>query len=455
MPFFAPSPSTPATTINTIASSLVRFYEESKRDEMMNGHFMSVRTVPANDIPTITASTTAPASDTDVATKYHSLVGRAAIISGGAEITLTSEIDQLETWISGFNRGLRCRWAGDMYRLSGLASSFMPDVGNGSQDNNLSPQMKIDSIGVYMDVVLEGDVLYITGTGSSRFTIWVNDRLITTAVTAVGTGITGDASGATYTITGASRQYFKIKFPSVGSRTIRVFHYGAGGIGDLYTRITHNVFPRHTKRLNWLHVSDVMGTSTSALNNAQTAAHYLQTSFGSSINFVNASLSSTGIASNNGTTSPHWLDRWDTDLKLNKQMDVVTIFGSYLDTNKGDLSDKTTALINKIKTAWPNCEVILAYTVTTAQISGGSDLTTENVLASAASAAGATFLRAQTDPQGRWLTGTSGSVTTPAGLGNADLYVQATSAPSPAGHAYWGRRWAHAIYQAMRSKEGV
>lgn len=454
--FFAPSSPTIANTpVNQVASAMVRLYEDARRDEMLNGHYMSVRTVPANDIPTITASTTAPASDTDVATKYHSLVGRAAIISGATEITLNSEIDQLEAWISGFNRGLRCRWAGDMYRLSGLSSSFLPDAGNGSQDNNLAPQMKIDSIGVYMDVVLEGDVLFITGTGSSRFILWVNDRLITTAVTAVGTGITGDASGATYTITGAGRQYFKIKFGSVATRTIRIFHYGAGGIGDLYTRITHNVFPRHTKRLNWLHVSDVMGTPTSALNNAQTAAHYLQTSFGTSVNFVNASLSSTGIASNNGTISPHWLDRWDTDLKLNKQMDVVTIFGSYLDTGKGDLSDKTTALINKIKTAWPTCEVILAYTVTAGQISGGSDLTTENVLASAASAAGATFLRAQTDPQGRWLTGTSGSVATPAGLGNVDLYIQSTSAPSPAGHAYWGRRWANAIYQAMRNKVGV
>lgn len=448
--FFAPE----VLKTSSAAESIVRLYETAFKDELANGHFLSVRTVPTADIPVITASATAPASDTDAATKYHSMCGRAAIISGGAEITQTSEIDSLEAWIAGFNRGLRCRWYSDMYRLSGMGTSYIPDAGNGGQDNNLSPQMKIDSNGVYMDIILEGDVLFVTGTGSSRFNFWVNDRLITTAVTPVGAGMTGDGSGALYTITNSGRQYLKIKFPSVGTRTIRIYHKGAGGIGDLYTRVSHNVYPRHTKRLNWLHLSDIYGDTIGASNQAQTAANYMQSSFGTGINFINASVNTTGVATNNGTTNPNWLERWDTDLKLNKPMDVVTIFGSYLDNGKANVADNIVALIGKIKTAWPNCEVIVSYTVTTGQVGNSSDIPAENTLLSAAASAGALVIRTQTDPRGRWLTGT-GSVVAPAGNGNADRIVQSTSAPSPEGHSYWGRRWARGIYEVCRAKVGA
>lgn len=456
MPFLAPDAAQGSgQNFNTVASALVRLYEDARRDAMANGGFMSVRTVPANDIPTLTSSATAPSADTDAATKFHSLCGRAAIISGAAEITLASEINSLASWVSGFNQGLRCRWYSDMYRLSTHGTSYIPDAGNGAQDNNLSPQMKIDNLGVYADIVLEGDVLFITATNSSRFVIWVNDRLITTAVSAAGTGLGVDASGQQYTPSTAGRQYFKLKFPTVDTRTIRIQHYGAGGIGDFYTRVTHNVYPRHKKKLNWLHISDTFGSANGALNQVQTAAFYLANSFGTSINFVNGSTTSTGFATNNATTSPNWLERWDTDLKLNKPMDVVTIFGSYSDGGKGALAANVAALIGKIKAAWPTCEVIVANTVTTTQISGGSDVTDENTILNAASAAGASVIQSQTDASGKWLTGTGreGSL---ANNGNADLYVtSAGTSPSNSGHAYWGRRWARGVYDAMRLKLGA
>jgi len=257
-----------------------------------------------------------------------------------------------------------------------------------------------------------------------------------------------------YSVTGTGRQYFKLKFPTVDTRTLRIFHYGAGGLGDLYTRVTHNVYPRHKKKLNWLHISDTYGTANGpATNSVQTAAYTMASNFGTSVNFINASQAGVGFAKNVAGTDPNWLERWDIDLKLNKPMDVVSIFGSYADGGLANTASNVTALIGKIKAVWPDCEVIVADTVTPTQISGSTDVSAEQTILTAASAAGAMVIQIQTDPQGKWLTGTGGTAS-PAGNGNADL-VSTGSSPSAYGHSYWARRWARAIYDGMRLKLGV
>lgn len=439
----------------TTLSTLARLYENVFQNEVQNGRYMDVRPVPTNDIPVLSCSSTTPSTDSDPASKIYSLCGRTDVISGNAEITAPYEINSISSWVSGFNKGLRCQWYSNMYRLATASSSYLQDAASGNQDNNLTPPMKIDSNGVYSDIILDGDVLFIVATNSSRFCFWVNDRLISTAVTPAGTGLTADSSGQQYTPTTAGRQYFKIKFPTIDIRTIRIYHYGAGGIGDYYSRITQNVYPRHRKKINWLHISDAFGTTSGALNQLQTIPNHLSNSFGTSVNFINASVISTGLDTTIGSSVPNWLQRWDTDLKLNEKMDVVTIFGSYADGGKTNVTSNLTSLIEKIKSEWSDCVVFVSNTVTAAQVAGNTDITDERTLLNAAEKAGAVILRTQTDPIGRWLTG-SGREGSPAGNGNADVLVSSGgTVPSNKGHVFWGRKWAAAMYEAMRKEIGI
>lgn len=446
-------PSNPSSQASATAAALVRMYEIQRRDDLANGYYLSARNVPANDIPVITASATLPSADADAATNYRSLIGRSANTTTMFDITFGSELDSLESWIAGFNRGLLCRWRYDMYRVANVATGYIGNAGNGNQDNNGNPLIPIASNGVYSDFILDGDVLFITGTNSSRFSIWVNDRLLTTASMPAGTGITADANGQVYYPSNSSRQYIKLKFPTVDSRAIRIFHSGGGGIGDFYTRITHGVRPRFRRRLNWLHIGDGHSSLVGAYSQIQGSSMHMASAFGPSVNFVNAALTTSGWALNTPGTTPNWLERWDIDLKRNKPMDVVTLFGSYGDGSKPDLTKNIAALIGKIKEAWPACEIIVSQTVISTQVGQGFDIPEERLLLATAEAAGASIVRVQTDPAGRWLTG-SGSTGTPAGNGNADIYGSGSTL-SAAGHVYFGRRWANGVYEAMRNKIGA
>lgn len=444
-------------TSTATAETLVRLFEAQEKADLTSGRFLDVRTVPTADVPTITCSTTVPASDADAATRHYSLIGRSGILeSSVVNIEFSEEAQNLARWISGFNTGLLCQWRYDQWNLATHATSSIGDTANGSQGNNLYPAMRLANNGVYADLTLSGDVLFISVGSSASFAIWVNDRLITSAanpVPAVDSGVT-TTDAMFFGPSGSGRRFLKLRFNSVDDRDIRIFHAGTGGIGDFYTRAAHTLRPRFQKKLNWLHLGDSHSVNWGNTNKLLTSTNYMASEFGPLVNLVNASVATSGWATaSTSNPAPNWLDRWDVDLFRNQPMDVVTLFGSFVDGNKPEAVANIPRLIEKIRKAWPRAEIIVSNTVVSHQTSG-ADITDENRRLDAALSAGASIVRVQTDPTGRWFTG-SGSSVSPNQTGNFDLYGGSGSPLSQAGHSYLGRRWARGIYQTMLTKLGA
>lgn len=440
---------------------LVRMFENQERIDTVLGKYLdSRRTIPTIDIPTITCSNTAPASDTDAAAKQVSMIGRSAVLgSSTVNIDNLEEIKNLSRWVSGFNTGLHCQWRFDQYNLATHASSNIGDSANGQQNNNLTPQMRLANNGVYTDLTLSGDVLFISVGQSASFAIWVNDRLLTTAINGTTNPVPAIDSGVTVTDNmffspaATGRRYLKLKFTSADERNIRIFHAGPGGLGDFYIRAAHTLRPRFSNRLNWLHVGDSHSVNWGNTNKLLTSTMHMASCFGPSVNIVNASVATSGWATASTVDpAPNWLERWDVDLFRNQRMDVVTLFGSFTDGNKVEAIQNIPKLINKIRSFWPEAEIIVSNTVVSNQTSG-ADIVEEEKRLKAALSANASIVRVQTDPTGRWFTG-SGSSVSPNQTGNFDIYGGNGSPITNAGHLYLGNRWGRGIYEAMLKKLG-
>ncbi|MDE2101050.1 MAG: SGNH/GDSL hydrolase family protein, partial [Patescibacteria group bacterium] len=428
-----------------LAQALVAAYDAERRISDVYGPYLLRRAgkLAAADIPSsITASSTAPASDADMTGKTVKNLCLSGLASsrGSTDVTITSpsEIASLQRWIKGFNPALRVRWGYNAYRLSNVIA-YQSGKGAGQQDNDtgsiLNTGLPLFNTGVFLDAEFTGDILLMSvGGGDTDFSIWVNDCLLTTADLAVGTGITaskpdGAGNNMSYGASGSGRMYLKLKWATAANRRIRITQTGSAGIGDFWFNAIYTMSPVTQTPLNWLHVGDSFSTGTGSYTNRHGLMHFLTADFGAAgINFINTAQGGTGYLANAGNSSYNFVDRWSLDIPYNVTPDVVTVWAGQNDLGL-NFGPNVLTLMSNIVSKWPNALCVVFGdnpSVTSINNSAGSrDIDAENVISASVSSLASTsrllYIPVQRDPSGPWMYGT-GKVGSATGAGNTDLY---------------------------------
>ena len=458
-------------TKRMIAQTLVSAYEAERRIVDQYGSYMLRRSgkLASADIPSsITASATAPASDADMSGKTVKNLCLSGLGSsrGVTDVTITSAAEKaaLQLWIKGFNPALRVRWYYNAYRLS---NSIGPRTGNGNQDTDvnstLSTGLAINNNGVFFDAEFTGDIFFMSAGGSdTKFYIWVNDCLLTSADLAAGAGITASQPDAAsnnmaYGPSGSGRVYVKLKWATAAKRRIRIAQVSNSGIGDFWYNAIYTMSPVTQRPINWLHIGDSFSTGALGYSGLHGMMHFLTAEFGAAnINLINAAEGATGYLANSSAAKYNFVERWALDLPYNNTPDVVTCWAGTNDLGTAFGANATTLLQSAIA-KWPNALPVL-YGINPSKGSinasvGSRDIDGEAVLASVASSlasSGLVYVPVQLDPAGAWMSGT-GYVSATTGAGNTDIYTSSDQThPSPLGHQYLGQRGARELYNALR-----
>ena len=458
-------------TKRMIAQTLVSAYEAERRIVDQYGSALLRRTgrLAAGDTPALSASNTAPASDADMTGRTIKTINLSGVSRGLVDVTTTdsNEIASLKRWIKGFNPALRVRWGAPNWRLS---NSIGGRSGNGSQDTDtgsvLNSGYAINNNGMFMDIDFYGDILFMTGANTLPVYIWVNGNLITTADVAAGTGLTASKPDASsnnmcYTFSGSGLMFLKIKFPSVGRRHIRIGHYAASGLGDLYLGAQHTASPLSQAPINAILFSDSFGAGTNAYSGLHGFGNFLMADFGQSgINFINTSEGSTGYIADNSAAKFSFVARQALDYPTNITPDVTFTWAGMNDRGIAGASAAVTSHLSFLNSKWPNAlHVVLGNNPGTNAINasaGSKDTDIETTVSAAVApfvAAGqALYVPVSLDPAGPWLYGT-GKVGATTGDGNCDLFTSSDNVhPSGEGHKYLGQRGAREVYNALRRK---
>lgn len=452
------------------AQTLIAGYEAERRivDQYGSALLRRVGRLAAGDTPALTASNTTPSADADMTGRTIKTINLSGVSRGLVDVTTTdaNEIASLKRWIKGFNPALRVRWGAPNWRLS---NSIGNRSGSGNQDSDtgsiLNSGYGINNNGLFMDIDFYGDILFMTGANALPVYIWVNGNLITTGDVAAGTGLTaskpdGAGNNMCYTFSGSGLMFLKIKFPSVGRRHIRIGHYGAGGLGDLYFGAQHTAAPLNQSSLNGIFFSDSFGTGTGGYSGLHGFGNFLTADFGQSgINFVNASEGSTGYVADSSATKFSFLARQSIDFPRNYTPDFTVTWASMNDRGVAGASSAISQHCAFLTQTWPNgLHAIFGTDPGTTSINAGAgskDVDIEATIAAAVSpyvAAGQVlYIPVQLDSAGPWMYGT-GHVGATTGDGNCDLFVSSadTTHPSGEGHKYLGQRGASALYNSLR-----
>ena len=444
-----------ASGVGAVSAQLARMYEAASAQASANAGvgFLEPRTLLSAETPTITFSTTVPASDaTDPATQTIVLYGGAAIGNVTQDLT-AAEKTQLGKWTAGWNRGLRAYWIGTgAYLCSAMPSGLVGNAAAGNQGNNNSPQYPINNLVTYGDFVLYGDVFYMrTRYTGTKYAVWVNDKLVTTAT---GGGITSSIGGTMFT-PDVNHGYIKIKFPSVGRRNIRIAHSAAGGLSDVYTRAIHSIYPRFQERFGWLHLGDSFGDTVGGLLGSDTpvfgSGQQMAAMFGPQIDFIDAHQGGSGF----GTGTPTFVQRLEMDIAVCQQVKAVTILAGQNDSAE-QITANAPAVFAGLKAKFPGSPifVFLSFSPNSyAQAQAKQDA----LKAAATSFADVYIIDTYGTGAvgGDWLKGTGKEGATN-GSGNSDLFLSTDGThPSVEGHkSLWGRRMAQEIYRTCNAGKG-
>ena len=444
-----------ASGVGAISTQLARMYEAAQAQTSTNDGvgFLEPRTLLASETPTITFSTTAPASDpTDPAAQAVILYGGAAI--GNVTQDLTSdEKAQLGRWTAGWNRGLRAYWLGTgQYLCSAMPSGLVGNAGLGNQGNNNSPQYPINNLVTYGDFVLYGDVFYMrTRYTGPKYAVWVNDKLVTTST---GGGITSSVGGTMFT-PDVNHGYIKIKFSSVGRRNIRIAHSAAGGLSDVYTRATHSIYPRFQERFGWFHIGDSFGATVGGLAGSDTpvfgSGQQMAAMFGPQLDFIDAHLGGSGF----GTGTPAFLQRLEMDIAVCQPVKAITILAGQNDS-AAQITANAPAFFAGLKTKFPGAPIFVFLSF--APNSYAQAQAKQDALKAVAASISDVYVIDTYGPGatgGDWLKGTGKEGATN-GSGNSDLFLSSDGThPSTEGHKnLWGRRMAQEIYRTCIAGKG-
>lgn len=436
-----------ALSQQSIISSVVAAYEAQAAQDSTFGPMLLARSgyPVAADVPTLTASATAPASDADAAAQVIYPFGSEALTDPILPSRLTSKM-----WFKGQSQGLRAFQYGSSIRA---ASALAVYGQNGSQDQDASLGYGVDLALITVDVILDGDVLFCRNQGDngSRFDLYVNGHLVTVAPS---TGVT--QTGRYYFQTA---NYLKIKFGTVARRRITMVYHSKQAPLTLHTRTVSTVLPYTAEPVTWLHLGDSFSQYTGATDYSIGLTEWMRSAFGFQHDFINAAQGSTSFA---GATMnmPGMAPTAARKASIRQQYllhgracspKIVTLLIGHNDAlnTQSLVASELTDLLNTIRADHPDALVfVFTSNASCGIISSGSVVTVENTMISAVnSVPGVVAFPLQTWAAGAFLRGTGYQGATN-GTGNTDLYIWTDAGhPSDAGHRAYGQMMARRIYE--------
>lgn len=430
----------------TIAS-LVASYESQRAIDETFGPMLLARTghPVAADIPTLTASATAPASDADAAAQIIYPFGSVALTDPLPYSRLVNK-----TWFKGHSAGLRAFQYGSSIRC---ASTLAVYGQNGSQDQDAALGYGIDLALITVDVILDGDVLFCRNQGDngSRFDLYVNGHLVTAAPS---TGVT--QTGRYYYQTAT---YLKIKFSTSARRRITMVYHSKQAPMTLHTRSISTILPYVAEPLTWLHLGDSFSQYTGATDYSIGLTEWMRAAFGFQQDFINAAQGSTSFA---GATMnlPGAAPVASRKASIRQQYllhgrvcnpKIVTLLIGHNDALNTQyiVGGELSALLSEIRADYPDA-LIFVFTSNASPgiISSGAVVTVENTMIATANAIpGVVVFPLQTWSVGAFLRGTGYQGATN-GSGNTDEYIWTDGGhPSDKGHRAYGQMMARRIYE--------
>lgn len=150
-------------------------------------------------------------------------------------------------------------------------------------------------------------------------------------------------------------------------------------------------------------------------------------------------------------SSETFLDRIDIAVAtLSRDPDLVLFAGGINDAGSGGFQAAVSATIEKAKSRWLAPVGVFGSWASRDLSNQATKTAQEQLIAAAATSAGAKFIPVMTDPRGAWITGT-GAVNSPTGDGTADTLFNTADSTHWAGigHAIIGQRAAYAIAEAF------
>ena len=409
--------------------------------------------------PTLSASATSASSDpTDPATQRISLFG--SDLTGSTELTKT-QLDLGKRWLRGFSSGANGFGTGATYRLS---SSLGTLNANGNQDRKVSQNYGYDNNTFYSEVILDGDVIYFANISGTRYSLWVNDNLISSTAT-LGAGTTYNASTLDFSSSGGGIVNNKIKFSTVARRKIKVAMTAGTGMGDWWTRAVGSIRPAYINPTEWIHFGDSFSQASGATSPIRALADYMAYSFGRNINFINVAQGGTSFSvatqnypnetqvnSQKGSFYQNYFSNW----KFNNPKVITCLIGhNDASSTQSVIASRLTTMFQDMRATFPNA-IIIVFTANTSLglIASGNDVLTENTIINTINSLNLGIftvpMQGSLNVYGAFLRGT-GRVGSTTGVGNTDLYVSSDSThPSDAGHKATGLWMAERMYEILK-----
>jgi len=448
-------------TKRVVADFLISSYEAMQQENQLRGHYLEPRTgLLAGDTPTLSGNATVPSSDgTDPATQRISLFG--SDLTGVTSLS-KAQLDLGKKWIRGFSSGANGFGEASCYRLS----SSMGVYGTaGNQNLRASDNYGYDANIWSSEVILDGDVIFFRAETGQRWSLWVNDNLVSSTAT-LGANITYAAGTQDFTATTGGHGYVKIKFGAVARRKIKIAMYGASSFGDWWTRAVGTITPAYQSPIEWIHFGDSFSQYTGATSAHRSLSDYMAYSFGRNINFINVAQGSTSFAvatqnfpdsapvsSQKGSFYQNYYGNW----KYNNPK-VITCLIGHNDVNnpQSNVSHRLKEMFVDIASRF-NDAIIIVFTCNTslAPISSGNDVAMElNIINTLKGMGNGIFfvpMQSALNEYGAFLRGT-GRVGATTGVGNTDLYVSTDAThPSDAGHKATGLWMAERMYEVLKN----
>lgn len=445
------SPKGAIVGVNKVAAGLIAAYEAQRAVDDTFGPMLLARTgyPVAADVPTLTASATAPASDADAASQVIYPFGSDALTDPLPYSRLVNK-----TWFKGHSPGLRAYQFGSSIRCS---STCGPYAQNASQDQDAALGYGIDLAIITVDVILDGDVLFCRNQGDngSRFDLYVNGHLVTAAPS---TGVT--QTGRYYFQTAT---YLKIKFGTSARRRITMVYHSKQAPMTLHTRSISTILPYVSEPVTWLHLGDSFSQYTGATDYSIGLTEWMRAAFGFQHDFINAAQGSTSFA-NTAQNLPGDTPVASRKPSIRQQYllhartcnpKIISLLIGHNDAglSSSSISSELAALLNTMRADHPDA-LIFVFTSNASPgiISSGAAATVEGVMLSTArSIPGVVAYPLQTWSVGAFLRGTGYQGATN-GSGNTDEYIWTDGGhPSDKGHRAYGQMMANRIYSWLKA----
>lgn len=447
--------------MNLTAANLVSAYDSMQQENQLRGHYLEPRAgLNAGDTPILSGNATTPSGDaTDPVTQRISLFG--TDLTGVSSLSKT-QLDLGKKWLRGFSSGANGFGEAGCYRLSSSMGVYNT-VGN--QNLSASDNYGYDANVWYSEVVLDSDVIFFRAESGQRWSLWVNDNLVSSTAT-LGANITYSATTQDFTATTGGHGYIKIKFGTVARRKIKIAMFGASSFGDWWTRAIGTITPAYQSPIEWIHFGDSFSQYTGATAAHRSLSDYMAYSFGRNINFINAAQGSTSFSftSQNfpdstpvnglkGSFYQNYFGNWK-----NNNPKVITCLIGHNDVNNTQsvIASRLTTMFQDMRANLPDA-IIIVFTCNTslAPISSGNDVITElNIISTLNNLNLGIYmvpLQSSLNLYGAWLRGT-GRVGAITGVGNSDVYVSADGThPSDAGHKAMGIYMGERIYEILKA----